>query len=144
MPAAKSRIPSVLQKHEADILAEWSASIANTPGAKEGLMRDAEIREQAREFLSLLRAAAGQGDITDVSGPAYASVRELLTEISRSRVQRGYTSSQIATFIFSFKKPLFEKLRKEFAADPQAQAEEMWRATELLDSLGLFTTEAFQ
>jgi rsbT co-antagonist protein RsbR len=47
-------------------------------------------------------------------------------------------------FIFSFKKPLFERLRKEFGDNPQMLAEETWNATELLDKLGLHTIKSFQ
>jgi rsbT co-antagonist protein RsbR len=42
------------------------------------------------------------------------------------------------------KQPLFEALRTEIGNDSETLANETWRATELLDSLGLLTTEAFQ
>ena len=48
-----------------------------------------------------------------------------------------------ATFVFSLKKPLFDRLRREFAKDVDALAE-TWTATQLLDKLGLYTTEVYQ
>jgi rsbT co-antagonist protein RsbR len=57
---------------------------------------------------------------------------------------RGATPTQTATFVFSLKAPLFELLSKEFNADAGALGREIWRATLLLDKLGLYTTEVFQ
>src|SRR6202034_4141575 len=51
---------------------------------------------------------------------------------------------ETATFIFSFKKPLFEYLRKEFGKDPQVLADETWKATDLIDRLGWHTVKSFQ
>ena len=55
----------------------------------------------------------------------------------------GLLASETATFVFSFKQPLFARLRLEYN-DQEALADDMWTATELLDKLGLFTIEAFQ
>jgi rsbT co-antagonist protein RsbR len=70
-------------------------------------------------------------------------MRELMGEISRSRAQQGFTPSETATFVLSFKKPLFSRLRAQFGGDVNALANELWGATELLDSLGLFTVESY-
>lgn len=72
---------------------------------------------------------------------------------ARSRVPRqhfpqpcysGFSPSETATFVFSLKKPLFTRLRREIANDAQALADELWATTMLLDKLGLYTTEMFQ
>ena len=47
-------------------------------------------------------------------------------------------------FVFSLKQPVFEGLRRELGKDPNALAEETWRANTLLDKLGLHTTELYQ
>ena len=47
-------------------------------------------------------------------------------------------------FVFSLKKPLFSLLRRRLSADADALASETWAATEMLDRLGLLTTEAHQ
>jgi rsbT co-antagonist protein RsbR len=46
--------------------------------------------------------------------------------------------------VFSFKQPLFERLRSELANEPEALADEIWKGTMLLDKLGLYTTEVYQ
>ncbi len=71
-------------------------------------------------------------------------MRDFMTEISTSRALRGFTSTQTASFVLSFKKPLFAAIREEFQEKPQEIADAAWFATELLDTLGLQTVQAFQ
>ncbi len=80
----------------------------------------------------------------EIDGPAWARVREMLAGISTSRAKQGLSPSETATFIFSFKEPLFTRLREEYRADPEGFGRELWTATLLLDKLGLLTTEAFR
>ena len=68
---------------------------------------------------------------------------EFLTNLSRRRVEDGFTPVETATFVFSLKQPLFARIRKECSADAQQLADETWRATLLIDRLGLETTNAF-
>jgi rsbT co-antagonist protein RsbR len=46
--------------------------------------------------------------------------------------------------VFSLKQPIFMRLRQELGNDAQALADETWKASRLLDALGLFTTEVYQ
>ena len=62
----------------------------------------------------------------------------------RGLVPPGLQSSETASFIFSLKKPLFDSLRRELSGDGQALADETWSTNELLDKLGLYTTEVYQ
>ena len=71
-------------------------------------------------------------------------VFDFLEGISKSRARQGLTSEQTALFILSLKKPLFMRLRKAFATDADAMANEIWVANELIDKLSLHTVKAFQ
>ena len=141
-----SRIAEVLKKYEPDLLSEWlKAQAAN--GTRRELISDVELQEQSREFLRLLQSAAGSANGTgsaDVqTAQAWAPVREMLASISRSRAKQGFTPGQTATFVFSFKQPLFARLRQEYQNDGEGLFRDIWTATELLDKLGLITTEAY-
>lgn len=74
----------------------------------------------------------------------WTAVREFLAGLSKSRALQRFSSSQTAIFIFSFKKPLFDRLRSELSKHPQALADATWSASELVDKLGLHTVKAFQ
>jgi rsbT co-antagonist protein RsbR len=139
--AARSIIPAIIEKHESALLGEWIPEQLAT-ASRAGRLRESELREQCAEFLRLLRDAALSGE--GIEGPAWEPLRDLLDWISRSRGAQGFTPSETATFVFSFKKPLFSRLRRELGGDAEALADETWRASELLDGLGLFTTEMHQ
>jgi len=78
-----------------------------------------------------------------VSGAAWAPVLEFLAVISRSRAIQGFSPAETATFVFSLKKPLFARLRREIN-DAQSLADELWATSVLVDKLGLYTTEMHQ
>jgi rsbT co-antagonist protein RsbR len=59
-------------------------------------------------------------------------------------VQLGFTPSQVATFVFSVKAPIFNRLRRELGTNPQQLADEIYSSSLLIDALGLYTTEIFQ
>ncbi len=139
----RSIIPHIIEKHEQPLLADWVAEQLATT-SRTGKIREAELRQQCADFLRLLRDASRGADPVALESPAWAPIRDLLEGVSRSRGTQGFTPSETATFVFSFKRPLFARLRKELGADAEALADETWRATELLDKLGLLTTEMHQ
>ncbi len=145
MPAtgAKSIIPAVLEKHRDAILAEW---VTDQLGlfSRTGKIREAELRQQCADVLDLLRRALETGDAGSIDGESWQRVKDLLDEVSRTRSTQGFTPSETATFIFSLKKPLFARIRREVGANAEALADETWKATEILDRLGLYTAEIYQ
>ena len=74
----------------------------------------------------------------------FKPIRDFLDGVSRSRVAQGFSSDETASFIFSLKKPFFAALRTDAGKDADALADQVWRATELLDALGLHTVKAYQ
>ncbi|MBX9258122.1 STAS domain-containing protein [Desmonostoc muscorum CCALA 125] len=139
---SESKISEILETFEADLLSEWTQELA-TVNIRRGLIKEAQLKEECREFLSLFRLAVGQGNLTNIQTSAWQEMREMLTSISRSRSQQGFTPTETATFVFSFKQPLFNRLRQQLQ-DPIELGDEIWLATSLLDRLGLLVVEAYQ
>ncbi|MUG97215.1 STAS domain-containing protein [Scytonema sp. UIC 10036] len=139
----KTHIPEILEKYEAELLADWLQELKSISNRR-GLLKDVELREECREFLEVLKNAVQQGNLNDILSPEWNPVREILTSISRNRSQKGFTSTETASFVFSFKQPLFSRLRSELQQHGSALSEEVWLATTLLDKLGLLTTEIYQ
>lgn len=140
--SGESKIPEILTNYKAQLLGAWLQH-QMTDGKRNGSLKEAELREECREFLELFRNAVQQGNLTDTHAPEWKGVREMLASVSRTRSQRGFTPSETATFVFSFKQPLFNHLRAE-AQDGTALVEDILLATNLLDELGLWTTEVYQ
>jgi rsbT co-antagonist protein RsbR len=139
----ESRIPGLLQRHEPELLAAWVEE-QMTDAHLAGRIKNEEVRAQCAEFLGHLSKAAQGNHLADVDSPDWGAIRDMLTELSRSRSLQGFSPAETATFVFSLKKPLFKLIRRECGKDLEALADESWRGTELIDKLGLFTTEAFQ
>lgn len=137
-----SKIPDILKTYEADLLSEWNLELAAT-NTRKGLIREAELQEECREFLKSLCTAVQKGNLTNVQATEWRDVREMLTSVSRSRSQKGFTPTETATFVLSFKRPLFDRLRQQLQ-NPVELGEEIWQASVLLDRLGLLVVEAYQ
>ncbi|HAX76167.1 MAG TPA: anti-anti-sigma factor [Cyanobacteria bacterium UBA11372] len=141
---SKNRIAEILDRYEAELLADWLKELDASGIRRDDRMKVSELREQCSEFLSLLRSAVQHGNLIDIQTPEWGSIRQMLADISRSRVQQGFSPMEVATFVFSFKKPLFARLSQELEKEGALLAEEIWLSTTLLDQLGLWTTEIYQ
>ena len=139
-----SRIPAILKNHEKDLLAEWIKQQVGSTTLRSDLLKEADLREQSRTFLAQFQEAAQKSSLDDISGAGWSAVKDLLGDLSQSRALAGFSPAETATFVFSLKQPLFSRLRTELKNDPEALADEMWRATVLLDKLGLLTAELYQ
>jgi rsbT co-antagonist protein RsbR len=142
--AIKSRVPEVLKKHQSDLLKEWIAQQLSSTTLRSDLMKESTLREQSAKFLNLFQEATQSGNLTDLSAGAWTTVKGLLSEISAGRARQGFSAAETATFIFSLKQPLFDRLRQEYAKDADGLVSDLWQATSVLDKLGLMTTELFQ
>ena len=140
----KQQFADTFRKRQAEILESW-LELQKSSGKKYAAAETQEIERQSREFLNAFREAIQKGSLDDVSGPEWSRVREILSELSATRAKSGYSATETATFIFALKKPIFEALRQDLAADSaEGLADATWQTTQLLDSLGLFTTERYQ
>jgi rsbT co-antagonist protein RsbR len=138
-----SRLPDILRRHESEILSEWVRQQLSTTSTRSNALREPDLREQARTFLTSLKDALQTGN-SDINGMAWSAVRDFLTELSKTRARQGFSPVETATFVFSLKLPIFARLRQEYATDAASLAAETWTATELVDRLGLFTMETYQ
>jgi rsbT co-antagonist protein RsbR len=139
-----TRIPDILHKFESDILAEWVRQQLASAEQRKSPIREHDLRDQCREFLTSFRAAAQEGGLAETSGRQWDRVRDLLANLTRERASLGFSPVETAMFVFSLKLPLFAKLRQEYGSDEAGLAAEIWTATLALDRLGLFTTDMHQ
>jgi rsbT co-antagonist protein RsbR len=138
-----SRIGEVLEAHEQELLAHWREELGKVKGMGRERIGDAEQVEQCREFLHLLRDALRSGDIANVHASSWADLRDLLGSISASRARQGFTPTETALFVFSFKQPLFEQLRKNLGEHSETLLDAITTANQVIDQLGLYTADVF-
>src|SRR5215212_7882459 len=132
----------ILRRDQHALLQEWVALQLGSAAARRDLISESELREQSHQFLSALLPALASGEPFHPSAPTWTTVREFLGRTSESRARQGFTPSETASFVFSLKEPLFNRLRA--SADGAGSAADVWKTTLVLDSLGLYTTEVHQ
>jgi rsbT co-antagonist protein RsbR len=142
MSDTKNTILSLIERHYQRLLTDW-LSCQKRDARLRDTQREAEANDLAKRFLDQLLRGTAITQIDDIASPEWAPMRELLEELSRARVIQGFSPSETALFVFSLKEPLFELLRREVGADADKLARETWSANRLLDTLGLYTIEAY-
>ncbi|PYR88121.1 MAG: anti-anti-sigma factor [Acidobacteria bacterium] len=128
---------------DAAILQRWMDNQLAGSGFRPDRISRAELQENATQFLSAFRRALSSGS-TDIHGADWAAVRHVLDVLSASRAERGFSPSETATFIFSLKQPLFDRIRGLHEKDGVKLADTTWEINQILDKLGLYTAEVFQ
>src|ERR1700728_3239600 len=123
------------------ILTEWLNEMSGST-RRGDLIRESDLRAECSRFLQLMKQAT-ESDSVNFQSPAFDAVRDMLSEISRSRSQKGFKPSETATFVFSLKRPLFNAIQSQHRGDADAMAAEIWSLNELLDAMGLYTMEIF-
>ena len=133
-------ISQLIQKYDSELLSRW----IELQVAQGGNVDQNELKDHSARFIAALKQAMAGGQINDIHSPAFAGVREILEEVSRTRALRGISSADTATFVLSLKEPLFTMLRAEAGKDADKLATEVWNATVFLDKLALYTTTVYQ
>ncbi len=106
-----------------------------------GRMSTQDLTAQCQQFLKAFKVALSSGN--DVKSDAYGEIRAMLEHISGSRALQGYSPTETATFVFSLKEPLFDRLNAAYGRDPAQVGRGVREATLIIDKLGLFTFETF-
>lgn len=140
----KTILPELLKSSRAEILEEWLKQQLAAVGMRADLIKEEELRGQSTEFLQRFQQAAQSGELANIKAPSWAPVLELLGDLSRSRGRMGFSPSETATFIFSLKDPVITRLRPAVGNDANRLFQEIVTVSDLLDKLGLYTTEVHQ
>ena len=139
----QSVLHDLVTRNEAEILQRWVDRQLSATSFRPDRISKMELSDQSRRFLSLFRQSLSSGS-PDIQSPAWTNTRDLLEDLSVSRAQQGFSPTETASFVFSLKETLFEGLQEQLPKDPKAASLMILETNQLLDKLGLFTTEAYQ
>ena len=129
----------VLAEDRSGFLKDWTDAIRYAR-ANRGVTPENEISQQCSMFFDAFRKGFEDTSTNGFPDSRWDELRFMLAETTKARTLRGFSATEIASFIFSFKEPLFNRLRLK-TKDPELLAEQLWEATELLDSFGLYATD---
>jgi rsbT co-antagonist protein RsbR len=141
-PSRRPALVQILAAHAQQILQDWLQRLKADGTLATGRIKEAELQAQCTSFLRLLQQALETGG-EDSESTAYAPVREMLAEVSRSRALQGFSPRETAEFVFSLKPLLFEAFDRHLP-DPAARLQAAAGMALLMDRLGLYTMEAYQ
>jgi len=137
----QTKLAESICTHQQAILKEWVAFQLAAATLRLDLMKESELRDQSREFLTLF--TQGLQGACDIDGPSWKQAKDFLAQIAKSRAIQGFSPTETATFIYSLKQPLFELVRSG-NRDGKDLFADIWTLTRLLDDLGLHTMELHQ
>jgi rsbT co-antagonist protein RsbR len=98
-----------------------------------------ELAQDFRELYDALLPVVGR-DGGDLNEPAYADVKSLLTNLSRSRARQGFTPSETASSVFALKRAVTELTEHD---GDSGLVRELLAFSSLIDALGLWTFESY-
>ena len=99
-PQIRQAVTKLLSSHEAEILDGWLRRLGEDGALRSGRIKESELSTQCGRFLRALREGFEAGG-SDADSAEFAEVREMLSEISRSRALQGFTPRETAVFVFS-------------------------------------------
>ncbi len=143
MVAMSNGTAALIGREKDAILDAWTQALLTEKGLRTDLMSREELLAQSREFLDAFEFAIRSGNFSDVSAGEYGTVLRLLDDISLTRTRQGFSPSETATYVFSLKDTLLAFLQKEYAGAPEILNAEVIRLSQLLDTFGLRTFEAY-
>jgi len=129
---------------KAAIRAGWVQELQRSSGNLAGRVTQGELMKRADEMADLLVQALGSSNDQGMETVDFAVLDRFFDEFARDRVEQGFNSEETATFVFSLKRPLFQRIQERFSNDASQLAKLSWQATELVDRLGLRAVGAFQ
>ncbi|MHA6758589.1 STAS domain-containing protein [Streptacidiphilus sp. PAMC 29251] len=131
------RLADLLSADDDGLATAWIATVTSSlRGRVSGAEVDRELRELYTALLAGLRT-----DSLDPRGEAFAEVRALLAELSRTRARQGFSPTETAVSVFALKEVLESKLSVEDADGSALRA--YLQLSKLLDAFGLFTIENY-
>ena len=123
------------------VVKEWIQEGGGT--LTEGGRRTMEA--EAAELLQAIRSGLEQdGDVNAFEARPWASLREGLETLSRSRVAQGQTAAETSAFVLALKRPLFSGLQQKLSTDPAGAMSAMWSVTLLVDRMAQWTVSSYQ
>ena len=137
-------LAAIIEQQQSTILREWLQQQLATTTVRRDPARDSALRDQSAQFLSLFIQALKSPHSDNFSDSVWDEIRELLKSVSRARVQQGFTPTETATFVFSLKAQLFSLVLSSLDADSDQRTPLLIQVSDLLDQLGLYTTEVYQ
>jgi rsbT co-antagonist protein RsbR len=138
----KNEAMKVFARNNDVILEAWMQSQLSEEGLRDDLMTNEDLRVQSEELLALFIKSLNDTSIDRADSNDFEAVIDLLSSISMSRAQSGFSPREIGTYIFSLKNALLKTLQKEIS-NPETLFAQSMKVGNLFDSFSISTFEMY-
>ncbi len=143
---ATTNILAILEADFNGIIEEWLGTQVSEGVKRSDLFSDSESRSQNAELLKAFSKGVRAGVVDaefDLEDTAWEDLRAVLADVTKERVNRGVTPTEMATFVLALKSPLFSRLEAMLSDDPSILIQEVMLVTRLVDAFAIYTNEVF-
>jgi rsbT co-antagonist protein RsbR len=127
---------AVLENNRQELLERWAQAVAKSLS---GRMTQAELDRDVREMFDGI-VSVPHLEARDLSDPAYADLRSLLSELARTRARQGFSPTETAVSVFALKQAVLDLLEARGDLEAYRFFAEFSR---FVDDLGLFMLDTF-
>ncbi len=138
------QIVEIIKNNRDSLVKNWMTAQMSAEEMRRDLINEQELQSQSTEFLSRFQTAVASGNLTNIRNADWVPTLDFLADLSRQRVRMGFTPTETALFVFSLKSALAKVVQDVLKNDPKTILEYNAATSDLLDRLGLYTTEVFQ
>ena len=131
-----------LKEEQRNLLETWKKNIRALAPRTSELMTAAQFDQETQSFLAEFVKAITSENYEDITQPEYENLLTMLRGVSSNRAEQGFTPTETAVFIMSFKEAVNRYLGEKLE-DPKRLAAEVLVMGSLIDKLALYTFESF-
>jgi len=137
-------VSQIMTARQEEILTTWIENIKILGGSRTlEMMTEDQLRIQTTELLKALVIAFESEVYDNIELPAFRDSVAMLQDISATRAEQGFTPSETAFYVLSFKDALLEYLQSDFSDDPELLNNEIQKMNKIIDNLALLTFETY-
>ena len=143
---ATANILSILETDFSGVVEEWLGTQVKEGVKRSDLFSDSESRAQNQELLKAFVKGIRVGVVNEefsLEDDAWEDLRAVLSDVSKERVGRGVTPTEMATFVLALKAPLFKRLEAMPGLEGGKLVREVLMVTRLVDAFAIYTNEIF-
>ncbi|SDG88942.1 STAS domain-containing protein [Alloyangia pacifica] len=143
---ATANILTILESDFSGVVEEWLGTQVKEGVKRSDLFSDSESRAQNQELLKAFGKGVRAGVVNEefsLDDDAWEDLRAVLADVSKERVGRGVTPTEMATFVLALKAPLFKRLEAMPGVEGGKLIRDVLMVTRLVDAFAIYTNEIF-
>lgn len=132
-----------LASNKNELLESWMEFQLQDNSLREDLITNKDLSVQSEELLAGLLNVLETDRDPDFDNEKLDRVREILTSISVTRAQKGFSARETGFFVLTLKEAFFKTLKTVYGNDTLGFHEHLLIVNRLIDQMSLFTFDTY-